>query len=67
MAHRALATNRTRSTSRRCSKEELHRKNQRAIKLLDDWMSTPDDMGAEWWTEFEADLKANRFTLRRRD
>ena len=47
------------------NKKPISPNNQAAIKALDEWMATPDDMGEEWWNEFEAFLKANRFTLRR--
>ena len=36
--------------------------NQAAIELLDEWMSTPDDLGDDWWTRFRAELQ--RFKLR---
>ena len=54
-------------TTRRTAppRKRLSAKNRAAIKLLDEWMSKPDDMGEEWWAEFEKDLRENRFTLRR--
>ena len=45
-------------------RKRLSARNRAAIEWLDKWMSTPDDMGEEWWAEFEAELKANRFKLR---
>ena len=33
-----------------------------AIELLDEWMSTPDDLGDDWWTKFRAEFQ--RFRLR---
>jgi len=39
------------------------RKRQRAIALLDEWMATPDDLGEEWWAEFDRFLQANPFSL----
>lgn len=37
------------------------KKNLGAIRLLDDWMSTPDELGAGWWAEFEKQIKHTRF------
>ena len=45
--------------------KRLSARNRAGLKWLDEYMSTPDDMGEEWWAEFNAWLKANRFTLRR--
>ncbi len=39
--------------------------NRRAMALLDEWMSEPDNLGQEWWDEFDNELRANRFSLRR--
>ena len=30
--------------------------NQAAIELLDEWFSEPDNMGREWWDEYEQDI-----------
>ena len=38
----------------------LRAKNRAAIKLLDEWMSKPDDMGEEFWREYEKELKEFR-------
>jgi hypothetical protein len=62
---RITRPNKPRQISRRLpTGKRISAKNAAAIKLLDKWMSTPDDMGEEWWAEFEAELNANRFTLR---
>lgn len=45
--------------------EIIQARNQRAIKLLEEWYATPDDLGDEWWDEFEQDLKRNRFSFRK--
>ena len=37
-------------------------KTSTTIELLDDWMSTPDDLGDDWWTKFRAEFQ--RFKLR---
>jgi hypothetical protein len=42
-------------------RKRISAKNRAAIKLLDEWMSTPDDMGEEFWIEFEKELK--HFTM----
>lgn len=31
-------------------------KNRAAIKLLDEWMSQPDDKGEEFWRDFEKEF-----------
>ena len=46
-------------------RKHLSAKNRAAIKLLDEWMSIPDDMGKEWWDEFEKELEANRLNFDR--
>ncbi len=33
--------------------------NQETIELLDEWFSEPDDMGENFWQEYEEDLKRN--------
>lgn len=38
--------------------------NRRAIKLLDAWMDEPDDLGPEWWEEFDRELAASRLAFR---
>lgn len=48
-------------------REELTRirpENRRAIELLDAWMSEPDDLGPEWWAEFDRELAASRLSFR---
>lgn len=45
--------------------KQLRPENEAAIKLLDEWTSSPDDKGEEWWAEFEKELAENRFILRR--
>ncbi len=39
-------------------------KNRKAMKLLADWASTPDDLGIDWWAQFERELAATRFSIR---
>ncbi len=31
--------------------------NQAAIDLLDEWFAEPDNMGREWWDEYELELE----------
>jgi len=38
--------------------------NRRAIELLDAWMSEPDDLGPDWWDEFDRELSAFRLSFR---
>lgn len=35
--------------------------NEEAIKLLDDWIKIPDDLGDEFWEEFMRELNEERF------
>lgn len=43
-------------------KEEAPRKKKlEAIRLLDEWMRTPDELGSEWWAEFDRFIKPTRF------
>ncbi len=37
--------------------------NERALALLNQWMSEPDELGPAWWEAFEAELKHNRFAV----
>ncbi len=39
--------------------------NERIIALLKRWQVEPDDQSAEWWDDFDADLKTNRTTFQR--
>lgn len=48
-------------------RKRISAKNRAAIKLLDEWMSTPDDKGEAWWEDFERDFLANRFQLRKEE
>lgn len=41
-------------------RKRLSAKNRAAIKLLDEWMSKPDDLGEEFWREFEKELQEFR-------
>jgi hypothetical protein len=36
----------------------------RALTLLQVWSSEPDEMGPEWWDDFEQELAGQRFSLR---
>ena len=43
--------------------EPLRPENRAALAFLKEWMSTPDEMGDEWWEEFEAELRTNRLSF----
>ncbi len=43
--------------------KELRPANQRALALLDQWMSEPDELGSAWWESFEAELKQHRLVF----
>lgn len=34
----------------------LRQENQQAIALLDEWFSEPDDMGEEFWLEYDQQI-----------
>lgn len=38
-----------------------HIRNRRALAWLHKWMSTPDEMGEEWWADFDRELRAGRY------
>lgn len=46
-------------------RKRLSAKNRAAIKLLDEWMSKPDDMGEEWWSEYMKQLDESRLAIHR--
>jgi len=37
--------------------------NLRAIEFLDKWFAEPDDLGEQFWKEFDKELEANRFSI----
>jgi len=43
---------------------QIRPENKRALALLDEWMSEPDDLGGNWWAEFEKDLREHRLAFR---
>jgi len=42
---------------------DVSENNLRAIRLLDEWFAEPDDLGEEFWKEFDKELEANRFSI----
>ena len=46
------------------TKQQLRSQNQRALAIIEAWMSEPDDLGTEWWDEFEQEIQHNRLTFR---
>ena len=42
---------------------EVSENNLRAISLLEEWFAEPDDLGEDFWEEFDKELEANRFTI----
>ena len=42
---------------------EIRPENVEAIRILNEWMAEPDDMGEEFWQEFCDELENNRFTI----
>jgi len=45
--------------------EPLRPENRALLEFLREWMSTPDDMGEEWWEQFEQELRSNRLSFQR--
>lgn len=43
---------------------QIRLENRRALALLDEWMSEPDDLGEDWWAEFEKELREHRLAFR---
>lgn len=42
---------------------DVNENNLKAIRLLDEWFAEPDDLGEEFWKEFDKELEANRFSI----
>ena len=43
--------------------QHIRSQNQAALDWLDRWTSSPDQMGPEWWEEFERGLREYPVTL----
>ncbi len=56
------ATRTKSGTTRRA--RPLSPKNRQALKLLQAWMSAPDDKSADWWNDFEHELAKHRPSFR---
>lgn len=41
----------------------VREENRRALALLDAWLSEPDDLGEDWWEEFEQEMYKHRLTI----
>ncbi len=54
---RNIAEKQTDTPSAPPKRKRISAKNRAAIKLLDEWMSKPDDLGEEFWREYEKELK----------
>lgn len=37
--------------------------NTEAIQLIDEYFAEPDDLGEEFWEEYERELEKNPFTI----
>ena len=48
---------------RKIRRNKLSPKNIAALKVLDEIMSTPDDLGEEWWEDYFSDLDKYRFKI----
>lgn len=54
-----------RRPSRQIRRKRLSARSEAGIAWLREYMATPDDMGKEWWDEFNKELKENRLDLHR--
>lgn len=50
---------------KRQSRKRLNKKNRQLLAWLKEWRSTPDEMGKEWWDEFDRQLEENRLNFDR--
>ena len=58
-------TTRTHSLSQvALAREPVRLANERALILINQWMSEPDELGAAWWEAFENELKLVRLAFR---
>lgn len=37
--------------------------NLKAIEFLEEWFAEPDDLGEQFWQEFDKELESNRFSI----
>ena len=47
--------------------ERKPRSKEAFLAFLDEWMSEPDNLGQEWWDDFDEELKANELHFPERD
>ena len=45
------------------SSADVSENNLKAIEFLEEWFAEPDDLGEEFWKEFDKELEANRFSI----
>lgn len=64
MGHRAAEQEKMTSAPA-SSHKRLSARNRALLAFLEELKATPDDMGEEWWAEFEKELRENRFAIRR--
>jgi hypothetical protein len=57
---RAAGASRASLESEPPTPQSLDRANTAAIRFLEQWLSTPDDRGEEWWSSLEEQLKSDR-------
>lgn len=56
-----------RKSAPQIARSRLSSKNRGLLSFLEELKSTPDEMGKEWWDEFETELKENRLSFDRLD
>ena len=43
---------------------QLRPQNRQALALHERWFTEPDELGEDWWADFEQELQQNRLSLR---
>ena len=44
-------------------KSKTSQRNLAAIKFIDEWFAEPDDLGKDFWEEFDKELESNKFRI----
>ena len=57
---------RARRTSAPVARKRLSTKNRALLAFLEELKATPDDMGEQWWAEFDKELREDRLSFERK-
>ena len=67
MSERAVApSGRKRRAFTPAGRKRLSTKNRALLAFLEELKATPDDMGEEWWAQFDKELRENRMSFERK-